>query len=278
MMFRSRQKFWLHSVAALVISVAISPAKLEAKTISSDGTGSVISNNRSQKSIEPKTKPQAKSPASKVSPLDLPAPALAPKSTAKKPKYKYKSSIVNATTDDAPAKGTPKTDGQPVDLNGKTDAKSAVPGNTERDKATPTNATATKANAIQDPINLVIKLGEKQVQVFKGDKLIIKYPIAIGKAGWETPVGEWKVMELIRNPGWTNFKNGEVMAPGPDNPLGERWIGFWSDGKDSIGFHGTSNIKSIGTAASHGCVRMYNKDVRVLFNLVQVGTTVKVVK
>jgi lipoprotein-anchoring transpeptidase ErfK/SrfK len=60
--------------------------------------------------------------------------------------------------------------------------------------------------------------------------------------------------------------------------LGERWIGFWTDGQDTIGFHGTPNVKSIGTAASHGCVRMYNQDVRVLFDLVKVGTPVQVIK
>ncbi|WP_396134876.1 L,D-transpeptidase, partial [Chamaesiphon sp. OTE_8_metabat_110] len=49
------------------------------------------------------------------------------------------------------------------------------------------------------------------------------------------------------------------------------------DGQDVIGFHGTPNVKSIGTAASHGCVRMLNRDVKAMFRLVKVGTTVKVV-
>ncbi|MDE5115063.1 MAG: L,D-transpeptidase, partial [Trichodesmium sp. St15_bin1_1] len=55
-----------------------------------------------------------------------------------------------------------------------------------------------------------------------------------------------------------------------------RWIGFWTDGKDTIGFHGTPTVQSIGSAASHGCVRMYNEDVINLFQKVQVGTQVVV--
>jgi lipoprotein-anchoring transpeptidase ErfK/SrfK len=128
-----------------------------------------------------------------------------------------------------------------------------------------------------ETVSLVLNLKEKHVYVYKGDKVLTKYPVAIGKKGWETPQGEWQVMEKVVNPGWTSFKDGSVMKPGKDNPLGERWIGFWTDGKDVIGFHGTANIKSIGTAASHGCVRMHNRDVKALFPLVKVGTTVKVV-
>ena len=130
---------------------------------------------------------------------------------------------------------------------------------------------------VVDAVNLVLNLRQRRVYVYKGGKIIAKYPVAIGKKGWETPVGEWQVMEKVKNPGWTNFKTGEVMRPGQENPLGVRWIGFWTDGEDVIGFHGTPNIKSIGTAASHGCVRMYNRDVRALYPLVKVGTTVKVV-
>jgi lipoprotein-anchoring transpeptidase ErfK/SrfK len=67
-----------------------------------------------------------------------------------------------------------------------------------------------------------------------------------------------------------------VRPPGPDSALGLRWIGFWTDGKDTIGFHGTPTINSIGQAASHGCVRMRNEDVVALFNQVEMGTLVVV--
>ncbi len=128
----------------------------------------------------------------------------------------------------------------------------------------------------EDEINLLLKLGERRVYVYRGQKLLNKYPVAVGKKKWETPQGNWKVELMLKNPGWTNFKTGEQLAPGPDNPLGERWIGFWNDGKDEIGFHGTTNLSSIGKAASHGCVRMSNRNVKEMYRLVKVGTVVRV--
>jgi lipoprotein-anchoring transpeptidase ErfK/SrfK len=153
-----------------------------------------------------------------------------------------------------------------------TPSSNPVPNSTTK----PTTA-ATEKPPVEDVVSLVLKLKEKRVYVYRGDKLLNKYPVAIGKKGRETPTGEWQVMEKIKNPAWTSFKTGEVFSPGKENPLGSRWIGFWTDGKDMIGFHGTSNIKSIGTAASNGCVRMYNRHVKALFPLVKVGTIVKVV-
>jgi lipoprotein-anchoring transpeptidase ErfK/SrfK len=157
----------------------------------------------------------------------------------------------------------------------------SIPTTSQQPTATPKSKPAVTASTAQPPVqnvvNLVLKLTEKKVYVYKGDRVIAKYPVAIGKKGTETPTGEWQIMEKIKNPGWTNFKTGELVAPGRKNPLGERWIGFWTDGQDTIGFHGTPDIKSIGTEASNGCVRMFNRDVKALFPLVKVGTTVKVV-
>ncbi len=154
---------------------------------------------------------------------------------------------------------------------------SKIPTASQQPPVKPTIATGNDRQPVEAVVTLTIKLNEKRVYVYKGDKAIANYPVAIGKKGWETPTGEWQVMEKIKNPGWTSFKNGQVIKAGRDNPLGERWIGFWTDGQDVIGFHGTTNLKSIGTAASHGCVRMSNRDVKALFPLVKVGTTVKVV-
>jgi lipoprotein-anchoring transpeptidase ErfK/SrfK len=140
-------------------------------------------------------------------------------------------------------------------------------------------ATTTPADTFTpkaDEIHLLLKLGERRVYVYRGQKLLNKYPVAVGKKKWETPQGDWKVELMLKNPGWTNFKTGEQLAPGPDNPLGERWIGFWNDGKDEIGFHGTTNLSSIGKAASHGCVRMSNRNVKEMYRLVKVGTVVRV--
>jgi lipoprotein-anchoring transpeptidase ErfK/SrfK len=130
----------------------------------------------------------------------------------------------------------------------------------------------------KDEINILLKVGERRAYIYRGQTLLRKIRVAVGKKGWETPTGDWKVQLMKKNPGWLSFKTGEAFPPGKDNPLGERWIGFWYDEKtgDQIGFHGTSNLKSIGQAASHGCVRMSNKDVKLLYKLVQVGTVVRV--
>ena len=128
----------------------------------------------------------------------------------------------------------------------------------------------------EQPVKLVVQLSERQLYVFRGETLATSFPIAVGKAGWETPTGTFEVSYMLENPGWTNPFTGEVMAPGPDNPLGERWIAFWTDGQNEIGFHGTPNRTSIGQAASHGCVRLYNEHIRELYDLVTPGTLVTV--
>ncbi|MDJ0514728.1 MAG: L,D-transpeptidase [Trichodesmium sp. MO_231.B1] len=127
-----------------------------------------------------------------------------------------------------------------------------------------------------EKIHLVIKLSDRRVYVYQDDKLKTSYPIAIGREGWETPTGTHKIIQKIPNPSWKHPFTGEIIPPGPENPLGERWIGFWTDGTNYIGFHGTPNEETVGQAASHGCVRMLNQDVLALFEKVGIGTTVVV--
>lgn len=132
----------------------------------------------------------------------------------------------------------------------------------------------------EQPLRLEISLSRRRVGVFKGKSLIKSYPIAVGRPGWETPIGTYQIRQMLRNPTWIHPLKKGIAIPGgdPENPLGRFWIGFWTDGKNWIGFHGTPNPKSVGTAASHGCIRMYNKDVEELFKKVSLGTQVKVVK
>lgn len=125
-------------------------------------------------------------------------------------------------------------------------------------------------------VELVLQLTERQLYVYRGDILETTFPVAVGKTGWETPTGTFEVVYMLENPGWTNPFTGDVLPPGPENPLGERWISFWTDGQNEIGFHGTPNRDSIGHAASHGCVRLYNEHIRVLYDLVAPGTLVTV--
>ncbi|MCL1467334.1 L,D-transpeptidase [Argonema galeatum] len=124
--------------------------------------------------------------------------------------------------------------------------------------------------------NLTIKLSDRRVYVYRDNRVQSSYPIAVGKAGWETPTGTFKVLQMLQNPAWEHPWTGQVIPPGPNNPLGVRWIAFWTDGKNMIGFHGTPNEQLIGQAVSHGCVRMRNRDVMALYQQVTVGTTVTV--
>ncbi|MEA5469044.1 L,D-transpeptidase [Spirulina sp. 06S082] len=121
---------------------------------------------------------------------------------------------------------------------------------------------------------LILRLGDRRVYYYEGEELIVSYPVAIGREGWETPRGNFEVFQKVVNPTWQHPFTGEIVPPSANNPLGVRWIGFWTDGENAIGFHGTPNEELIGQAVSHGCVRMRNTDVIALFEKVEMGTVV----
>ena len=122
--------------------------------------------------------------------------------------------------------------------------------------------------------HVVLNLKERRVYVYQDDQVIANYRVAIGRPGWETPKGNFSVIQMVEDPQWKNPWNGRVSAPGPNSPLGERWIGFSREGGKYIGFHGTPGEHVMGQAVSHGCVRMRNRDVKELYELVQNGIPV----
>ena len=140
---------------------------------------------------------------------------------------------------------------------------------------------------------LVLLRGKRQLLVLENDRELRRFPVAVGMPGWETPVGRFAVIEKRADPAWKHPGTGEVVPAGPTNPLGSRWIGFLRDcngrsgfngqehlkveGCVSAGFHGTPNRGSVGRAVSHGCVRLFEENVKDLYDLVQVGTVVTVV-
>jgi len=132
------------------------------------------------------------------------------------------------------------------------------------------------SNKLGTKTQVVVDLSDRRTYVYQGDLVIASYPIAIGKKGWETPTGSFQVMNMQHDPIWQHPITGKIFPPGNDSPLGERWIGFWTDGRNEIGFHGTPDIHLLGTAISHGCLRMRNSDVRLLYDQVKVGTVVTV--
>ena len=135
------------------------------------------------------------------------------------------------------------------------------------------------------PSHLVLRLGERRLYLVDDDNRFPaeSFPVAIGKEGWETPVGKYHVEEMVVHPDFLKYDNSVTPArpikripPGPLNPLGERWIGFAHGEGWTLGFHGTPNPELIGQAVSHGCVRMRNADVVKVYDRVQVGTPVLV--
>jgi lipoprotein-anchoring transpeptidase ErfK/SrfK len=142
------------------------------------------------------------------------------------------------------------------------------------------------------PRELVLDRGGRQLLVLEAGRELRRFPVAVGRPGWETPVGQFRVIELVANPIWEHPATGVHVPPGPDNPLGSRWIGFHRDcrgrrgfngvemltveGCVSAGFHGTPQRETVGRAVSHGCVRLFDEHVRELFELVQMGTPVTV--
>jgi len=131
-------------------------------------------------------------------------------------------------------------------------------------------------DSIAPETRVVVKLSERKVYVYQGDQIQASYPIATGKAGWETPTGTFRVFEMLQDPAWTHPITRERVEPGAENPLGTRWIAFWSDESNKIGFHGTPDRDSIGQSVSHGCLRMYDEDARALYEQIKLGTLVTV--
>lgn len=137
--------------------------------------------------------------------------------------------------------------------------------------------TAKKPTTSQ-PIRLVVDLSDRRAYLYHNQQLQAKYAIAVGQSGWETPTGTFKVLKKQRNPVWRQPITGDAIPTGPQNPLGDRWIGFWSDGHHQIGFHGTNDERLVGKPVSHGCLRMRNRDIRALFEQTKEGMPVIVRK
>ncbi|HZP90666.1 MAG TPA: L,D-transpeptidase/peptidoglycan binding protein [Actinomycetota bacterium] len=125
---------------------------------------------------------------------------------------------------------------------------------------------------------IVVDLSENMLYLYDGLKVIKQYPVATAAPGYVTPVGTWSVVNKVENPTWYNpapdgWGAGEplVIPPGPGNPLGTRALYLNAPG---IRIHGTYASSSIGTHASHGCIRMYISDSEELYPLVPIGTKV----
>jgi lipoprotein-anchoring transpeptidase ErfK/SrfK len=128
------------------------------------------------------------------------------------------------------------------------------------------------------PAILVVNRGAFTLTLYKDLKLAKTYRIAVGQVGLETPAGLYHIQNKAINPAWhvpnsawAGSLAGTVVPGGtPQNPLKARWLGIF----DGAGIHGTDATSSIGSAASHGCIRMLIPDVIELYDQVPVGAPI----
>ena len=118
---------------------------------------------------------------------------------------------------------------------------------------------------------LVVNIVERKLVVMQRDHVVKAYTVAVGKPSTPSPTGQMRIINKVVDP--TYYHQGKVIPPGKSNPLGDRWIGLSEKG---YGIHGTNVPSSIGTPASHGCIRMAKRDVEELFDLVRVGDVVEI--
>jgi lipoprotein-anchoring transpeptidase ErfK/SrfK len=126
---------------------------------------------------------------------------------------------------------------------------------------------------------VVIRRGSNRLQLYDGMRFRRFFGVATGQRQYPTPLGRFQIVVKWRNPWWyppnSPWAQGQKpIPPGPDNPLGTRWMGLSAAG---VGIHGTPSDSSIGYSVSHGCIRMHIPEAEWLFNHVEVGTTVFIV-
>lgn len=118
---------------------------------------------------------------------------------------------------------------------------------------------------------VVVSVPHRKLALIEDGKVRKVFPVAIGAQQTPSPTGSFAVKTLVVKP--TYYHPGKVIPAGAGNPLGTRWIGLSTKG---YGIHGTNVESSIGKAASHGCIRMHQKDLEELFASMQVGDQVEI--
>jgi lipoprotein-anchoring transpeptidase ErfK/SrfK len=131
--------------------------------------------------------------------------------------------------------------------------------------------------AARYPSYLTLDRATFTLRLWKHLKLAKSYTVAVGQEGLETPEGLYDIQEKQENPSWhvpdsawAGSLAGQVIPPGPEDPIKARWMGIF----EGAGIHGTEEVESLGSAASHGCVRMSIPDVIELYPQVEVGTPI----
>jgi lipoprotein-anchoring transpeptidase ErfK/SrfK len=118
---------------------------------------------------------------------------------------------------------------------------------------------------------VIVSIPNRQLAVLQGGKVIATFAVAVGAAESPSPTGTFQIVSRVSNP--TYHHPGTVVPSGKNNPVGTRWVGLSQKG---YGIHGTNAPQSIGHAASHGCIRLRNRDMERLFTLLHVGDAVEI--
>ena len=135
-------------------------------------------------------------------------------------------------------------------------------------------AAAQDAQPVSQPLPrrlVLVSLADRQLAVIDGGNVIARFAVAVGAADSPSPVGQFRIVNRVSNP--TYYHPGSVIPGGKDNPVGTRWVGLSQKG---YGIHGTNVPRSIGHAASHGCIRLRNRDMERLFSLLRIGDVVEI--
>jgi len=119
---------------------------------------------------------------------------------------------------------------------------------------------------------IVVSLEDRRLALVENGQVRKIYRVAVGKPSTPSPMGTFTIERRVANPVYEH--DGKTVQPGPANPVGTRWMGLNIRG---YGIHGTNTPKSIGKAASHGCIRMAKVDLEELYDLVAVGDTVELI-
>ena len=126
---------------------------------------------------------------------------------------------------------------------------------------------------------IVIRRSSNRLLLYDGMKYRRFFAVATGQRQYPTPLGRFSIVTMWRNPWWYPpaspwAKGLKPVPPGPNNPLGTRWMGLSAPG---VGIHGTDEPASIGYSLSHGCIRMLVPQAEWLFDHVDVGTPVFII-
>lgn len=133
-------------------------------------------------------------------------------------------------------------------------------------------APASTPSAVAVKREIVVSLSDRKLALVEDGKVVKIYRVAVGKPSTPSPTGTFTIERRVMNPTYSH--NGRLVPPGPNNPVGDRWMGLSIRG---YGIHGTNEPNSIGKAASHGCIRMGKADIEQLFAEVKVGDTVELI-